>query len=73
VSLAWDHVLRNNADANADAEPGHDVVLHEFAHQLDSESGHVNGAPVMLSKARTTRWSTGTSGSPGWRRVYSSP
>lgn len=57
VILAWDHVLQNNADAGADAEPGHDVVLHEFAHQLDSESGSVNGAPAMLSKARYTRWS----------------
>jgi MtfA peptidase len=54
VILAWDHVLRDNNEA----EPGHDVVLHEFAHQLDSESGSVNGAPVMLSKARYTRWST---------------
>lgn len=54
VILAWDHVLQNNVAA----EPGHDVVLHEFAHQLDSESGSVNGAPVMLSKARYTRWST---------------
>ncbi|MGZ5818056.1 MAG: M90 family metallopeptidase [Burkholderiaceae bacterium] len=54
VILAWDHVLRDNTDI----EPGHDVVLHEFAHQLDSEDGSVNGAPVMLSKARYTRWST---------------
>lgn len=52
VLLAWDHVLRDNTDA----EPGHDVVLHEFAHQLDSEDGSINGAPVMLSKARYTRW-----------------
>lgn len=54
VILAWDHVVRDNTDTQS----GHDVVLHEFAHQLDSESGNVNGAPVMLSKARYTRWST---------------
>lgn len=54
VILAWDHVVRDNTDT----ESGHDVVLHEFAHQLDSESGNVNGAPAMLSKARYTRWST---------------
>lgn len=54
VILAWDHIRHNDVDATT----GHDVVLHEFAHQLDSESGSVNGAPVMLSKARYTRWST---------------
>ena len=41
VILSWDHVRRGDT---ADA-PGHNVVLHEFAHQLDSESGSTNGAP----------------------------
>ncbi len=53
VILAWDHVKRRSADA----APGHDVVLHEFAHQLDSESGSTNGAPYMDSRARYARWS----------------
>ena len=53
VILAWDHVKRRSADA----EPGHDVVLHEFAHQLDSESGSTNGAPYLASRARYARWS----------------
>jgi Mlc titration factor MtfA (ptsG expression regulator) len=31
--------------------------LHEFAHQLDSESGSMNGAPLMRTAARYRSWS----------------
>lgn len=54
VILAWDHVRRSNSNL----APGFDVVLHEFAHQLDSESGSTNGAPYLMSKARYERWSS---------------
>jgi MtfA peptidase len=54
VILAWDHIKRSNAEL----APGHDVVLHEFAHQLDSESGSTNGAPYLMSRARYQRWSS---------------
>jgi Mlc titration factor MtfA (ptsG expression regulator) len=57
VILAWDHVKRGNADLGVGHDVGHDVVLHEFAHQLDSESGSTNGAPYLMSKARYERWS----------------
>ncbi|MFD2271993.1 zinc-dependent peptidase [Undibacterium arcticum] len=57
VILAWDHVKRSNADLGVGHEVGHDVVLHEFAHQLDSESGSTNGAPYLMSRARYERWS----------------
>jgi Mlc titration factor MtfA (ptsG expression regulator) len=40
VVLAWDAALRGMTDWS----DGHNVVLHEFAHQLDSESGRANGA-----------------------------
>ncbi|CAN5778514.1 zinc-dependent peptidase [soil metagenome] len=53
VVLAWDHVQRRGA-LLAD---GHDVVLHEFAHQLDSETGGANGAPALMSQAHSRRWS----------------
>ncbi|MES2105766.1 MAG: M90 family metallopeptidase [Pseudomonadota bacterium] len=53
VILAWDHVQQKNADA----VDGHNVVLHEFAHQLDSETGSTNGAPLLMGKARYQRWS----------------
>jgi Mlc titration factor MtfA (ptsG expression regulator) len=52
VILAWDHIQKNNGNI-AD---GHDVVLHEFAHQLDSESGSTNGAPRLKNKVRYQRW-----------------
>jgi Mlc titration factor MtfA (ptsG expression regulator) len=53
VILSWEHVRR----AGIAAEGTHNVVLHEFAHQLDSESGSNNGAPLLGSAARYRRWS----------------
>lgn len=43
VILSWDDV-ENGA---TDFTDGHNVVLHEFAHQLDAESGTTNGAPPL--------------------------
>lgn len=53
VILAWDHVRRGAADWH----DGQNVVLHEFAHQLDSESGPPNGAPFLGSAALYRSWS----------------
>lgn len=53
VVLAWDHVRRGAADWH----DGQNVVLHEFAHQLDSESGSTNGAPYLGSRASYRSWS----------------
>ena len=53
VILSWEHVRR----AGNEGGPGHNVVLHEFAHQLDSESGNTNGAPYLGSSERYRRWS----------------
>ena len=53
VILSWDHVRR----AGQAEPPGHNVVLHEFAHQLDSESGSTNGAPYLGSRERYRSWS----------------
>ncbi len=36
---------------------GHNVVLHEFAHQLDQENGGANGAPQLPSDEAYQRWS----------------
>jgi hypothetical protein len=52
VVLAWDHV---NASAHR-VEGGHNVVLHEFAHQLDAEDGAVDGAPQLGTRDRYTAW-----------------
>jgi Mlc titration factor MtfA (ptsG expression regulator) len=53
VILSWDHVRR----AGHDPDGAQNVVLHEFAHQLDSESGSTNGAPALGSPERYRRWS----------------
>ena len=53
VILSWDHVQRGAADWH----DGHNVVLHEFAHQLDSESGSNNGAPYLGSQTSYRSWS----------------
>jgi Mlc titration factor MtfA (ptsG expression regulator) len=52
VLLSWDDVRAGAADP-AD---GHNVVLHEFAHQLDQERGHANGAPWLGRRERYGRW-----------------
>lgn len=43
VVLAWDHALQGGLDDG----DGHNVVIHEFAHQLDSLTGHTNGIPIL--------------------------
>src|SRR6266571_5253919 len=43
VLLAWDSV-RGGA---ANPFDGHNVVLHEFAHQLDEEDGRADGTPLL--------------------------
>ena len=53
VLLSWHHVRRQGH-----VEPGaQNVVLHEFAHQLDSESGSNNGAPYLGSPESYRSWS----------------
>jgi len=52
VVLAWDAVLSGTANA-AD---GRNVVLHEFAHQLDQEDGVANGAPDLESREARKSW-----------------
>jgi Mlc titration factor MtfA (ptsG expression regulator) len=41
--LSWADVLAGAADP----DDGHNVVIHEFAHQLDQERGRANGAPWL--------------------------
>lgn len=43
VVLSWTSV---QAGSNQ-PELGHNVVLHEFAHQLDYEDGHADGMPLL--------------------------
>ena len=41
IILSWQDCL----DGAADPDDGQNVVIHEFAHQLDQENGNANGAP----------------------------
>ena len=52
VVLSWDHVQHGARDWT----DGQNVVLHEFAHQLDSESGSNNGAPFLGNPSSYRSW-----------------
>jgi len=52
VVLSWDDVKKSSRDVHG----GHNVVLHEFAHQLDQESGVADGAPVLPSSSMYVAW-----------------
>ncbi len=51
--LAWDAVRSGGADP-AD---GRNVVLHEFAHQLDFENGAADGVPRLATREQQLAWS----------------
>ncbi len=53
VVLSW----HDSVSGGADFEDGHNLVIHEFAHQLDGESGVTNGAPPLNSDQSYTEWS----------------
>lgn len=48
VVLSW----KDTQDGALVANDGHNVVIHEFAHQLDQETGVANGAPFLRHKNR---------------------
>ena len=52
VVLAWDEVLESSACDH----DGYNVVIHEFAHQLDAEDGITDGAPVLPDRSRYRSW-----------------
>lgn len=53
VILSWQDTL----DGATHPHDGRNVVLHEFAHQLDYEGGPANGAPDLGTAQRYARWS----------------
>ena len=52
VVLSWDDVLHGATDF----QDGHNVVLHEFAHQLDMENNAADGAPVLPRRSMYVAW-----------------
>ncbi|MCI2285201.1 zinc-dependent peptidase [Colwellia sp. MSW7] len=53
VVLSWQDTI---AGAKI-TDDGHNVVIHEFAHQLDQESGRANGAPLLEKGQSYQCWS----------------
>lgn len=52
VILSWPDVLAGAADAH----DGDNLVIHEFAHQLDQARGRATGAPYLGDRRRYARW-----------------
>ncbi|MCC7412717.1 MAG: zinc-dependent peptidase [Gammaproteobacteria bacterium] len=52
VVFSWEDVRRGALVP----DDGYNVVVHEFAHQLDVERGGVDGAPALADAAAARRW-----------------
>jgi Mlc titration factor MtfA (ptsG expression regulator) len=52
IVLSWESVVHDAANAG----DGRNVVLHEFAHQLDQEDGYVDGIPLLEAPSSTREW-----------------
>ena len=48
VVLSWEDALAGGRIG----DDGRNVVIHEFAHQLDQEKGYANGAPIAAASAQ---------------------
>jgi MtfA peptidase len=65
VVLAWDAV---RLGPTPNGNQGHNLVLHEFAHQLDFEDGRADGAPQL---GRGDAWPLRKDRRATWARVFS--
>jgi Mlc titration factor MtfA (ptsG expression regulator) len=52
VILSWDEVLHDARHPGA----GRNLVIHEFAHQLDMLDGAIDGTPPLRSRRQYRRW-----------------
>lgn len=52
VLLSWEDVVSEARHP----ERGHNLVYHEFAHQLDMLDGVVNGTPPLSTREQSQRW-----------------
>jgi hypothetical protein len=53
VVLSWEDTV----EGAAITDDGRNVVIHEFAHQLDQENGYANGAPALARRKGYRQWS----------------
>ncbi|HEX7557628.1 MAG TPA: M90 family metallopeptidase [Usitatibacter sp.] len=58
VVVSWEDAL----EGAAIVDDGRNVVIHEFAHQLDQQKGYANGAPWLGRRDRYAQWSQVLSG-----------
>lgn len=54
IVLSWQDTIEG---AN-NTEDGRNVVIHEFAHQLDQEDGYANGAPILGKNQNYATWAS---------------
>jgi len=55
VIVSWEDALAGGREE----EPGHNLVLHEFAHQLDMQNGReLDGTPPLPSRDLAACWAT---------------
>lgn len=52
VVLSW----QDSRQGGLDDDDGHNVVYHEFAHQLDNDDGAIDGTPVLDSADNYAAW-----------------
>ncbi|MEC8826073.1 MAG: M90 family metallopeptidase [Verrucomicrobiota bacterium] len=52
VILSWESILAGARNA----DDGMNVVIHEFAHQLDQVDGAANGVPILQQPSSYRRW-----------------
>ncbi len=52
VILSWAHTRQGAIDDR----DGHNVVFHEFAHQIDDLSGHTDGVPNLDKNQKFAEW-----------------
>ena len=52
IVLSWTDMVAGSENA----EDGHNVVIHEFAHKLDEQSGHMNGLPLLRQDSHYEQW-----------------
>jgi len=52
VVLSWDDIKHDVADINN----GHNIVFHEFAHQIDSSSGKGDSTAVLNNRSSYIAW-----------------
>lgn len=52
IVLSWGDSIRGSINS----QDGHNVILHEFAHKLDEQSGEMNGLPLLRKSSHYSEW-----------------